>query len=160
MKEFFWRWWLLLGEWLALFQLGSRSPWHVPPAYQLQRNLHDPPGIQTLGPLWSGHRVSVKSDSEVATTIVNKGSTPCPLIIDWLRELFLILEYQAIHLTVDHSPGSSNVIPDSISRLDEKCHKRQASRVALSVLFLSFHMPPFFLFFRLCRPVEAGHGAS
>ena len=47
-------------------------------------------------PSWSGQRVVVKSDSEVAAAIVNKGTTPCPIMMDWLRELFWLSEYYAI----------------------------------------------------------------
>ena len=72
---------------------------------------------------WSGQRVNIKSDKEVAATIIKEGTTPCPIIMDLIRELFWLLEYHAIHLTVDHIPETSNVIADSLSRLDEKCHQ-------------------------------------
>ena len=47
-------------------------------------------------PFWLGQRVVVKSDSEVAAAIVNKGTTPRPIMMDWLRELFWLSEYYAI----------------------------------------------------------------
>lgn len=79
--------------------------------------------VKRWAPSWSGQRVHIKSDSEVAAAIIDKVTTPCLIIMDWIRELFWLLECHAIHLTVDHIPGSSNVIADSISRLDEKCHQ-------------------------------------
>ena len=33
-------------------------------------------------PFWSGHRVIIKTDSQVAAAILNKGSTCCPVIKD------------------------------------------------------------------------------
>jgi len=74
-------------------------------------------------PYWSGQRILIKSDSEVAVPLVNKGTTPCPIIMDWLRELFWLSEFHGFHMIVDHIPGSHNVIADSISRLDETCHQ-------------------------------------
>ena len=115
-------------------------------------------------PSWSGQRVVVKSDSEVAAPIVNKGTTPCPIMMDWLRELFWLSEYYAIQLTVEHIPGSANVIADSISRLDETCHRH--------TLHAGFHGPlpllktccltsPLLLaFLRSSRSVTIRHGGS
>ena len=95
-------------------------------------------------PFWSGQRVVVKSDSEVAAAIVNKGTTPCPIMMDWLWELFWLSEYYAIHLTVEHIPGSANVIADSISRLDEICHRHALcawlSLPLLKICFLIYHL--------------------
>lgn len=53
---------------------------------------------------WSGYRVAVKSDSQVAAAILNKGSTCCPVIMDWIR--------------FKHIPGTTNTLADSVSRLD------------------------------------------
>ena len=33
-------------------------------------------------PFWSGHRVIIKTDSQVAAAILNKGSTRCPVIMN------------------------------------------------------------------------------
>ena len=33
-------------------------------------------------PFWLGHRVIIKTDSQVAAAILNKGSTCCPVIMD------------------------------------------------------------------------------
>ncbi|PFX19998.1 hypothetical protein AWC38_SpisGene15571 [Stylophora pistillata] len=46
-------------------------------------------------PLWSGYRVVIKFDSQVAAAILNKGSSRCPLIMAWIRSLFWL---QLIHL--------------------------------------------------------------
>ena len=106
-------------------------------------------------PFWSGQRVVVKSDSEVAAAIVNKGTTPCPIMMDWLRELFWLSEYYAIQLTVEHIPGSANIIADSISRLDETCHQHALhawlSRSSSSPEDLLSHMSPLSLAFLRSR---------
>ena len=116
-------------------------------------------------PFWSGQKVVVKSDSEVAAAVVNKGTTPCPIMMDWLRELFWLSEYHAIQLTVQHIPGTANVVADSISRLDETCHRHALnawfSRSSSSTEdFLSHLSPLSFAFLRSRRSVENGHGSS
>lgn len=121
--------------------------------------------VKRWAPSWSGQRVFIKTDSEVAATIVNKGTTPCPIIMDWLRELFWLLEFHAIRLTVEHIPGSSNVIADSISRLDDKCHqdtlRAWLSQSSSSTKDLLSHMSPLSLaILRPRRPVEIRHGSS
>ena len=50
-------------------------------------------GAQRWAPFWSGHRVIIKTDSQVAAAILNKGSTCCPVIMDWIRSLFWLKEY-------------------------------------------------------------------
>lgn len=73
-------------------------------------------------PYWTGHRVLIKSDSQVAAAIINKGSTPCAVIMDWVRTLFWLKEYYNFNLVVEHIPGTTNSLADSISRLDEAGH--------------------------------------
>lgn len=116
-------------------------------------------------PYWSRQRIILKSDSEVAAAIVNKGTTPCPIIMEWLRELFWLSEYYDFHLIVDHIPGSLNVIADSISRLDETCHqdtlRAWLSQSSSSTIDLASHMSPLSLaFFRPRGSVEIGCGSS
>ena len=53
-------------------------------------------------PFWSGHRVIIKTDSQVAAAILNKGSTCCPVIMDWIRSLFWLKEYCNFSLLVKH----------------------------------------------------------
>ena len=48
---------------------------------------------QRWAPFWSGHRVIIKTDSQVAAAILNRGSTCCPVIMDWIRSLFWLKEY-------------------------------------------------------------------
>ena len=73
-------------------------------------------------PLWSGYRVVVKSDSQVAAALLNKGSSRCPVIMAWIRSLFWLKEYFSFSLFVEHIPGSINTLADSISRLDDVRH--------------------------------------
>ena len=73
-------------------------------------------------PLWSGYRVVIKCNSQVAAAILNKGSSHCPLIIAWTCFLFWLKEYFSFSLFIDHIPGSTNTSADSISRLDDVHH--------------------------------------
>ena len=73
-------------------------------------------------PCWSGYRVVVKSDSQVAAAILNKGSTSCPVIMDWIRSLFWLKEYYNFSLSIKHIPGVANTLADSVSRLDNVHH--------------------------------------
>ena len=73
-------------------------------------------------PFWSGYRVIVKSDSQVAAAILNKGSSRCPMIMAWIRYLFWLKEYFSFSLFVEHIPGSINILADSVSRLDDVRH--------------------------------------
>ena len=73
-------------------------------------------------PYWIGHRVCIKSDSQVAAAIINKGSTSCTIIMDLVQTLFWLKEYYDFSLSVEHIPGISNSLADSISCLDEVGH--------------------------------------
>ena len=73
-------------------------------------------------PCWSGHRIVVKTDSQVAAAILKKGTTCCPVIMDWIRSLFWLKEYYNFSLFVKHIPGSTNTLADSVSRLDDVKH--------------------------------------
>jgi len=73
-------------------------------------------------PCWSGHRIVVKIDSQVAVAILNKGTTCCPVIMDWIRSLFWLKEYYNFSLFIKHIPGSINTLADSVSRLDDVKH--------------------------------------
>ena len=73
-------------------------------------------------PIWSGHRVVGKADSQVAAAILNKGSTCCPVIMDWIRSLFWLKEYYSFSLFVKHIPGTTNTLADSILHPDDVHH--------------------------------------
>ena len=75
-------------------------------------------------PLWSGYRVVVKSDSQVAAAILNKGSSHCPMIMAWIRHLFWLKEYFNF-IIVEHIPGSINTLADSVSRFDDVRHWKE-----------------------------------
>lgn len=143
----------------------------VTPCFQLQipiarRIYHDITSIYgCINCRWIILRIILKSDSEVAAAIVNKGTTRCPIIMEWLWELFWLSEYYDFHLIVDHIPGSLNVIADSISRLDETCHqdtlRAWLSQSSSSTIDLSSHMSPLSLaFLRPRGSVEIGYGSS
>ena len=68
---------------------------------------------QRWAPFWSGHRVIIKTDSQVAAAILNKGSTCCPVTMDWIRSLFWLKEYCNFILMVKHIPGTFNTLPGS-----------------------------------------------
>ena len=73
-------------------------------------------------PFWSGYHVVVKSDSQVAAAILNKGSSRCPIIMAWIRHLFWLKEYFSFSSFVEHIPGSINTLADSVSPLDDVRH--------------------------------------
>ena len=75
-----------------------------------------------LAPFWPGYRVIVKSDSQVAAVILNKGSSHCPMIMAWTRDLFWLKEYFSFSLFVEHTPQSINTLADSVSCLDDVRH--------------------------------------
>ena len=62
---------------------------------------------------WSGHRVIINTDSQVAAAILNKGPTCCPVIMDWIRSLFWLKGYCNFSLLVKHIPGTTNTLPGS-----------------------------------------------
>ena len=70
-------------------------------------------GAHRWTPFWSGHRVIIKTDSQVAVVILNKSSTCCPVIMDWIRSLFWLKEYCNFSLLVKHIPGTTNTLPGS-----------------------------------------------
>ena len=76
-------------------------------------------------PFWSGYRVVVKSDSQVASAILNKGSSPCPMIMAWIRHLFWLKEYFNFSLFVEHIPGSINTLAESVLRLHDVRHWKE-----------------------------------
>jgi len=61
-------------------------------------------------PCWSGHRIVVKTDSQVAAAILKKGTTCCLVIMDWIRSLFWLKEYCKFSLFIKHIPGSINTL--------------------------------------------------
>ena len=78
-------------------------------------------------PFWSGYRVVVKSESQVAAAILNKGSSRCPMIMACIRHLFWLKEYFNFSLLifVEHIPGSINTLADSVSGLDDVRHWKE-----------------------------------
>ena len=75
----------------------------------------------SLAPFWSGYCVVVKSDSQVAAAILNKGSSRYPMIVAWIRHLFWLKEYFNFSLFVEHIPG----LADSVSLLDDVRHWKE-----------------------------------
>ena len=73
-------------------------------------------------PFWSGYRIIVKSVSQVAAAILNKGSSCCPMIMTWICYLFWLKEYFSFSLFVEHIPGSINTLADIVSHLDDVRH--------------------------------------
>ena len=69
--------------------------------------------VHRWAPFWSGHRVIIKTDSQVAAAILNKGSTCYPVIMDWIRSLFWLKEYCNFSLLDKHIPGTTNTLPGS-----------------------------------------------
>ena len=76
-------------------------------------------------PFWTGYRVVVKSDSQVAAAILIKGSSRCPMIMAWICHLFWLKEYFNFSFFVEHIPGSINTLAGSVSRLDDVRHWKE-----------------------------------
>ena len=102
-----------MGNRLDVCQLGFGLLISLLSPYQLQGDIYHCFSCTPLGTFWSGHGVIIKTDSQVAPAILNKGSTCCPLIIDWIRSLFWLKEYCNFSLLVKHIPGTTNTLPGS-----------------------------------------------
>lgn len=53
-------------------------------------------------PLWSGLKLFVKTDSQAAAAILNKGSNFCPVIMSWIHSLFWLKKYENFSLFIRH----------------------------------------------------------
>ncbi len=69
------------------------------------------------GSLWANQHVVIKSDNQAAVTMINKGTTANPQVMEWLRDLFWLSAIYNFRITASYIPGVDNVFADSLSRL-------------------------------------------
>ena len=77
---------------LDVCQLGLGLPISLLSPYQLEGDIYHVLAAHRRAPFWSGHRVIIKTDSQVDATILNKDSTCCPVIMHWIRSLFWLIK--------------------------------------------------------------------
>ena len=70
-------------------------------------------------PYWSNSCVYIYSDSQCTVSMINKGSTKSPMVMDGLRELFWLSAIYNFHVKCLYIPGHVNHTPDAISRLHQ-----------------------------------------
>lgn len=70
-------------------------------------------------PRWTNRDVTLITDSIVAKSIINKGTTKNPVIMQELRDLYWLMVQYNFTLKAIHCPGCIHVLPDAISRLHE-----------------------------------------
>lgn len=108
----------------ALCSLQSTSPVHI----NYKETFAIVLAAHLWAPFWSGYRVVVRSDSQVAAAIFNKGSTSCPVIMDWIRSLFWLKEYYNFSLLVKHIPGATNNLAEIVFHALTMCTTGQRSK--------------------------------
>ena len=68
------------------------------------------------GMKWRGRVVLVQSDNTTAVGALNKGHAKSPLVMQWLRELFMLSARGGFEVTAIHIPGIHNKLADYLSR--------------------------------------------
>ena len=58
-------------------------------------------------PLWANHHAIIKCDNQAAVAMINKGSTPNPKVMVWLRDLFWISAIYNFCITAVYIKGST-----------------------------------------------------
>ena len=101
------------------------------------------------GHLWANMSIYILTDSECAKHIIRKGTTPNPLVMRYMRELFWISAKYNFELFPIYVRGKENILPDTISRLNETGQFTQLQSLLwqyfgapLHPLQLRFHMSP------------------
>ena len=72
-----------------------------------------------FGHQWRNKRVFVYTDNKSVQSYINRGTSKSSVyVMDCLREMSLISAHHNFHLTARHLKGTTNVIADCLSRLD------------------------------------------
>ena len=77
------------------------------------------PAVLRWAPLWANKKVFVHSDSQAACSIINRGSSKNPLVMDSLRRVFYLSAVFNFRLKAIYYKGSYNCLADCASRLHE-----------------------------------------
>ena len=73
-------------------------------------------------PLLRNKQVIIYCNNMAAVAMLNKGTTKHSLVMSYIRELFWASATYNFRISVQHIPGHSNGLADSISRLDDPHH--------------------------------------
>lgn len=74
------------------------------------------PAAQRWASAWAGKRVFVYCDNTAAVNIINKGSCRSPLVLDALRQVWLLSVQHNFRLSARYLPGKLNAAADQVSR--------------------------------------------
>ena len=77
------------------------------------------PAICRWSSKWTNKRVVVHCDNQAAVSILNKGSSRNPLVMEYLRQVFWFPAMYNFRIQAVYHPGSENYMADAISRLHE-----------------------------------------
>ena len=101
------------------------TPWDscLPKARNLHINYKEvlalEPAVKRWAPLWANKKIFVHIDNQAAVSIVNKGSSRDPIVMDSLRNIFWMSAVYNFRLKAVYYPGKFNIVADSISRFHE-----------------------------------------
>ena len=70
------------------------------------------------GSQWAGHQITLRCDNMAAVSIINRGSSRNPMVMDWLRELFWLSATHNFRIIALHVPGAINTRADALSRFE------------------------------------------
>ena len=77
------------------------------------------PAARLWGHLWANRLVTVYSDNTAAVSIINKGTTKDPRVMDSLRNVFWLSAIFNFRLKALYYPGIRNTLADACSRLSD-----------------------------------------
>ena len=101
------------------------TPWDscLPKARNLHINYKEvlalEPALKRWAPLWANKKIFIHIDNQAAVSIVNKGSSWDPIVMDSLRNIFWMSAVYNFRLKAVYYPGKFNIVADSISRFHE-----------------------------------------
>ena len=74
-------------------------------------------------PRWDNEHVIIHCDNKAAVHIINEGTSSCPIVMSYLRDLFWQSAIYNFRFTATYIPGKQNGIADSVLQLHQptKC---------------------------------------
>ena len=86
------------------------------------------PAARLWGHMWKDRMVTVYSDNQAAVSIINKGTSKCPIAMRSLRGVFWMSAVLNFRIKAVYYPGVRNVLADRASRLHEPGGWRRLQR--------------------------------
>jgi len=77
------------------------------------------PAATRWGHLWANHKVTIHTDNQAAASMIHRGSSNHPLVMDSLRRVFWLSVLFNFRIHAVYICGSMNKMADQISRLHE-----------------------------------------